>query len=136
MDPLVLSAGAGSGSPVHTQVSCPTASLIHQAFPAGKGKRSHPDSVTLSLRTANDLLGIGDTFISPQQLRKAMDTTGKETHDQTTQGTQWSAQRRSEPCNCAPARVERQRSSSLRFSLGWSRRMVERDYFLQFLQET
>lgn len=55
MDPLVLSAGAGSGSPVHTQVSCPTASLIHQAFPAGKGKRSHPDSVTLSLRTANDL---------------------------------------------------------------------------------
>lgn len=55
-----------------------------------------------SLSRGYNFPGVGDTFISPQQLRNAMDTAGTETWEQSTQGTLWSTQTRSEPWNSVP----------------------------------
>lgn len=79
--------------------NAPWPSLIQQALPTGQGKWTHPGSISLPLSTGYNFLGVGDIFISPQQLRNAMDTTGTETQDQSTERTWCSIQIRSEPRN-------------------------------------
>lgn len=64
--------------------NAPWPSLIQQALLTGQGKWTHPGSISLSLSIGYYFLGVGDTFISPQQLRNATDTTGTETQEQST----------------------------------------------------